>query len=65
MAKKYTRNELWQFVWRADTPEKIELASEWLAKNWRRIGYGKEDYEFFDDLQVTLGRQCDEYYHTH
>ena len=41
------------------------MASEWLAKNWRRIGYGKEDCELFDDLQATLGRLYDEYYHTH
>lgn len=53
--KKYTRNELWQFVWRADTHEKIAIAADWLKTH-------VEDNDLWDDLMVQLSQQSRELY---
>lgn len=52
---RYTGNELWAFVWRADTPEKIRAAEAWLTKH-------VEDNELWDDLMSALAFASREYY---
>lgn len=52
---KYTEKELYAFVWRADTPEKIEIAKKWLIKN-------VEDNDIWNDLMVALSIQSRNYY---
>lgn len=47
---KYTEQELWQFVWRADTKEKITKAAEWLKLHIT-------DNDLFDDLMIALSQQ--------
>ena len=53
--KQYSRNELYAFVWRADTPEKISIAEKWLTKH-------VEDNDLWDDLMVALSIQSRNYY---
>ena len=53
---KYTRNDLWAFVWRADTHAKINIAAEWLKKN-------VDNNELFDDLMRALADQNRELSH--
>jgi hypothetical protein len=53
--KKYSRNELYAFVWRADTPEKISIAEKWLKDH-------VEDNELWEDLMLALSQQCRNYY---
>lgn len=53
--KKYTRSELYAFVWRANTPQKIEVAKEWITKN-------VEDNELWEDLMLALSVESRNYY---
>lgn len=53
--KTYTRDELWAFVWRAETPKQIHIAEEWIARNVK-------DYQLWEDLQAALVWQSVEYY---
>lgn len=55
MARKYTRDELYAFVWRADTPEKISMAEKWLTKN-------VEDTDLWEDLMLQLSVQSRNFY---
>ena len=55
MARQYTRNELYAFVWRADTPEKIKKAEEWLNKN-------VEDNNLWEELMLALSVQSRNFY---
>lgn len=48
--KQYTRNQLYAFVWRANTKEKINIAEQWLKEHI-------DDVELFDDLMMTLSMQ--------
>lgn len=48
--KQYTENQLWAFVWRADTKEKIAIAEKWLKDHVK-------DNDLFDDLMVALSMQ--------
>lgn len=47
---KYTEKELYEFVWRADTHEKIVIAEKWLKSH-------VTDNDLFDDLMITLSQQ--------
>ena len=47
---QYTREQLYKFVWRADTSEKIAIAEKWLKLH-------VTDIELFDDLMITLSMQ--------
>lgn len=53
--KKYTRNELFAFVWRADTPAKVRIAEEWLTKH-------VEDNDLWEDLMTALSIESRNYY---
>lgn len=53
--KSYTREDLWRFVWRADTPEKISTAEKWITKH-------VEDNDLWDDLMSALSIQSRNYY---
>ena len=55
MKKTITREDLWAFVYRADTPKKIRIAEEWLKRNVK-------DFELFDDLMRALSLQSRNYY---
>lgn len=46
-----TEKSLWEFVWRADTWEKISVAEKWLKKNVK-------NNDLFDDLMVQLSIQA-------
>ncbi len=48
--KSYTRNELWSFVWRADTHKRIAVAEKWLKSH-------VDDIDLFDDLMTALSQQ--------
>lgn len=50
-----TRDQIWAFVWRADTPEKITKAEAWITKH-------VDDIDLFDDLMVALSIQSRNYY---
>lgn len=51
---KRTEKELYDFVYRADTHEKIAVAEKWLrAQEWRNI-------DLFDDLMMALAYQSRE-----
>lgn len=52
--KRYTEKELYKFVWRANTKEKILQAERWLK------AYKGIDNDLFDDLMVTLSQQWKE-----
>lgn len=53
--KKYSRSELWAFVWRANTPERISVAEKWITEH-------VEDNDLWDDLMSALSVQCRNYY---
>ena len=53
--KKYTRDELYKFVWRANTPQKVKIAEEWLRKN-------VEDNDLWEDLMLALSIESRNYY---
>ena len=53
--KKYTRDELYAFVWRANTPQKIAIAKEWITKN-------VEDNGLWEDLMLALSVESRNYY---
>lgn len=55
MRKKYTRDQLYDFVWRADTHEKIEIAKSWITKN-------VDDNELWNDLMVELSTMSRDLY---
>ena len=48
--ERYTEKELYEFVWRADTPKKVAIAEEWLKAH-------VNDNELFDDLMIALSTQ--------
>lgn len=50
--KKYTEDQLWRFVWRADTDEKIKIAEQWLDEHVYPVDVG-----LWDDLRIALSRQ--------
>ena len=50
MAKAYSRTDLYNFVWRADTHEKIEVAKKWITAHVR-------DDELWNDLMTQLSIQ--------
>lgn len=52
---KYSRNDLWAFVWRADTPQKIRAAEEWLTKHVK-------DNDLWEDLMRALSVQSRNHY---
>lgn len=52
---KYTGRELWAFVNRADTPEKIAIAEKWITKH-------VDDVDLWDDLMTALSMNSREYY---
>ena len=47
---KHTEKELYAFVWRADTFEKMTVAKNWLKMNVK-------DNDLFDDLMCALADQ--------
>lgn len=47
---KITEQDLWNFVWRANTREKIVIAEKWLIEH-------VTDNDLFDDLMVQLSIQ--------
>lgn len=49
---KYTEKELYAFVYRADTDEKIKAAEKWLDEH-----VYPENVELWDDLRIALSRQ--------
>ena len=49
---KYTERQLYEFVWRADTDEKIKAAEKWLDKNVYPV-----NAQLWDDLRIALSRQ--------
>ena len=51
--KRYSEKELYGFVWRADTKEKISIAEKWLKDHFESIG----DVDLWDDLMVALSQQ--------
>lgn len=51
--KKYTRDELFNFIWRADTWDKIETARIWITKH-------VEDNDLWNDLMMGLADQSRE-----
>lgn len=53
--KKYTRDELYKFVWRADSPAKIAVAEKWLTAH-------VEDNDLWEDLMLALSIQSRNYY---
>lgn len=53
--KQYTRDELYKFVWRADTPQKIKIAEDWITKH-------VEDNDLWNDLMLTLSIQSRNFY---
>lgn len=53
---KYTRDEMYAFVWRADTFKKIHIAEEWLKAHFEDIG----DVDLWDDLMVQLAWQAND-----
>lgn len=61
MSKIYSRDELYSFVWRADTHEKIAVADKWLRSNFDKVYFGNES-DLFDDLMMTLAYQSRELY---
>ena len=52
---KYTRDELFAFIWRADTPEKIAVAEKWITAH-------VEDNGLWEDLMVALSIENRNYY---
>lgn len=48
--KQYSRNELYEFVWRANDAQKINLAAEWLKLH-------VQDNDLYDDLMIELTRR--------
>lgn len=52
---KYTENQLYDFVYRADTPQKVATAERWLKEN-------VTDNNLFDDLMIALSMQSREIY---
>ena len=44
---KYTENELYHFVWRADSYEMIAIAESWIKRNVK-------DNDLFNDLMTEL-----------
>lgn len=47
---KYTESELYAFVSRADTNEKIAIAEDWLTKH-------VDDNDLWNDLMMALSQQ--------
>ena len=48
--KQYTESELYAFVWRADTREKISIAERWLKDHVK-------DVDLWEDLMTALSHQ--------
>ena len=55
MKKTITIEDLWDFVYRADTPQKIRIAEEWLERHVK-------DFELLDNLMHALSIQSRNYY---
>ena len=53
--RQYSRDELWAFVYRANTPERIRIAEKWLKEN-------VDDIDLWDDLMMALARMSRDYY---
>lgn len=53
--KKYTRDDLFNFIWRANTHEKIEVARIWITEH-------VEDNNLWNDLMMGLADQSRELY---
>ncbi len=49
---KYTEKQLWQFVWRANTAEKIRIAEKWLDEHVYPV-----NVELWDTLRIALSQQ--------
>lgn len=50
---KHTKKELWDFVNRADTKEKIDIATKWLRNHFD--DFRKEnEVDFWDELMRSL-----------
>ena len=45
----YTENDLWNFVYRADTHEKIYIAERWLRDHFKKI-----QHELWENLMSYL-----------
>ena len=52
---KISRDDLYKFVWRANTPSKIKIAEEWITKH-------VDDNELWEDLMLTLSQQSRNFY---
>ena len=55
----YTENDLWSFVYRADTHEKITIAERWLRDHFKQIN----NIELWDNLMVYLAMSYQELCH--
>lgn len=49
------RDDLWAFVWRADTPEKIAIAEKWLTEHVK-------DNNLWENLMSALSDQSRIFY---
>lgn len=57
--KKYTKNQLWQFVHRADTKQKCFIAEEWL-RNHADMIKAVGGVDLWDDLMESIAFRCRE-----
>lgn len=55
--KKYTANQLWQFVWRADTMEKCFIAEKWLRAHGEMVNE-IGGIELWEDLMECISQTC-------
>lgn len=49
--KNYTKKQLWDFVNRADTPEKCLIAEKWIREYAEKT---KMSWDLFDELMMAV-----------
>ena len=56
---RWTENDLWSFVYRADTQEKIAIAERWLRDHFKRIN----NTQLWEDLMTYLAMSSQDLCH--
>lgn len=56
---RWTENDLWSFVYRADTHEKISIAERWLRDHFKRIN----NTQLWEDLMTYLAMSSQDLCH--